>query len=111
MELWIRSQNGKALMKCTMLNLDNDETGIFVYNDDNYMIMAGKYKSKDRAFQILNEIQSILQPRIFYHEPINAVDYRDMIESYSNDVVLQTTQKVEMELKQSGQIVYQMPKE
>lgn len=109
MELWIRSQNGKALMKCTMLNLDNDETGIFVYNDDNYMIMAGKYESKDRALQILNEIQNILQPKVFFHEP--KIDYDDLIGSYSENVVIRANQQVEYDLKNAGQIVYVMPQE
>lgn len=111
MELWIRTQNGHTLMKCTLITLDNDQTGIIIYNDDNYMQLGGKYKSTERAMQVIDEIHNILQPRLIYHEPIHAVDYRDMIDAYSNDVCLQTTQKVEMELKQAGQFVYQMPKE
>ena len=61
MELWVRSQDKMALMKCTMFDLDNNQTGIYVYNDDNYMKMAGKYKSKERALEVLDEIQSKLK--------------------------------------------------
>ena len=36
---------------------------------------------------------------------------KDMIEDLTNGICLHTTQQVEMELKESGQFVYQMPKE
>lgn len=109
MELWIRSQDGERLTRCHDLRIYYaKQENVWVIEDCDDL---GIYKTKERALQVLDEIQNILQPRVFYHEPINALDYRDMIDAYSNDVVLQTTQKVEMELKQAGQFVYQMPKE
>lgn len=109
MELWIRSQDGESLAKVDRVELydglNNDWTLQCVFR------VLGRYKTKERALQVLDAIQNILQPRVIYHEPTQVNDYHDMIDAYSNDVVLQTTQKVEMELKQAGQFVYQMPKE
>ena len=109
MELWIRSQDGERLTRCHDLRVyyaKQDDVWVIEDCDD-----LGCYKTRERTLQILDEIQNILQPIVIYHEPSHAVDYKDLIDAYSNDVVLQTTQKVEMELKESGQFVYQMPKE
>lgn len=109
MELWIRSQDGERLTRCYDLRVyyaKQDDAWVIEDCDD-----LGSYKTRERVLQILDEIQSILQPRVIYHEPIQTNNYHDMIDAFSNDVVLQTTQKVEMELKESGQFVYQMPKE
>lgn len=56
MDLWIRSQNGECLMKACKFDLDNDKTGIFCYSYDD-MALMGKYKSKERALEVLNNIQ------------------------------------------------------
>lgn len=108
MELWIRSQNRECLMKVDKLDLDNDKTGIFCYSYDD-MDLMGKYKSKERALMILDEIQNILQPRLIVHEP--EINYDDMIHLLSESVVIKENQKIETELKQAGQVVYQMPEE
>ena len=76
---------------------------------ENLTIDFGKYKTKERALEVLNEIQNILQPRLIVHQP--NIDYDDMIHSLTEDICLRATQKVDMELKQVGQVVYQMPKE
>lgn len=120
MDLWIRSQNRRHLVKCNgtiyaanyPVNVvvvemkeqhTQEKSKIFV--DD---IMVGIY-SYERALQVLNEIQNILQPRVVVHEP--NINYDDMMHSLAEDMCLKNTQKVEMELKQVGQVVYQMPNE
>ena len=58
MELWIRSQDKKDLIKITnicMTKEEYDEIGIFANG-----CIVGLYKSKERALEILDEIQSIL---------------------------------------------------
>ena len=89
MDLWIRSQNRRYLVKCNgtiyaanyPVNVvvvemkeqhTQEKSKIFV--DD---IMVGIY-SYERALQVLNEIQNILQPRVVVHEPnINYDDIYD----------------------------------
>lgn len=60
MELWIRSQDKKKLCVAKFFELDNDETGIFCFNGESYSIFAGKYKTKERALEVLDEIQDQL---------------------------------------------------
>lgn len=111
MDLWIRNQSKLGLYKIDGIYIDDRNFG----NEDiQYYIMTscivlGKYKTKERALQILDEIHNILQPRIIVHEP--EINYDDIIQSLSENVVIQANQKMDMELKQAGQVVYQMPEE
>lgn len=106
MELWVRSQNKGALIKVEMLG--NTDGIIHSYSGVNKTIL-GKYKSDERAIEVLDEIQNILNPIVSIKQPkINA---DDLIHSMSEYVTIQTTQQVEYDLKQAGQFVYEMPKE
>lgn len=60
MELWIRSQDKKKLCVAKFFELDNDETGIFCFNGESYSIFAGKYKTKERTLEVLDEIHQRL---------------------------------------------------
>ena len=60
MELWIRSQDKNKLCVAKFFELDNDKTGIFCFNGESYSIFAGKYKSKERALEVLDEIQNYI---------------------------------------------------
>ena len=60
MELWIRSQDKKKLVNAKSFELDNYQNGIFCNDDNDYYICAGKYKSKERALEVLDEIQKQL---------------------------------------------------
>lgn len=111
MELWIRSQDREQLIKVEKIMLIDDclccdEPQITHIETDGGVV--GSY-TKERALQIFDEIQNILQPRVLVHEP--NINYDDMVHSLAEDMCLKTTQKVEMELKQAGQVVYQMPDE
>lgn len=57
MDLWVRSQNKKCLLKATMFNLDNDENGIYCYSNEDNFCLLGKYATKERALEVLDEIQ------------------------------------------------------
>ena len=63
MELWIRSQNGERLMKVNGLDYvgynDNYVINGYGTNEcDNYDL--GLYKSKQRALEVLDEIQRLM---------------------------------------------------
>lgn len=107
MELWIRTQTGQSLVKINNVSITKQTEGRYIIDCDNWIL--GRYKSEERALQILDEIQNILQPRVIYHQP--EINYDDMIHSLSESIMIQSKQKVEMELKEAGQVVYQMPKE
>jgi len=104
MELWIRSQDKKKLCVAKFFELDNDETGIFCFNGESYSIFAGKYKTKERALEVLDEIQNILKPII-------KIKYEyDDSQPIINGEWLKSLKK-ESKIKELSTYVYEMPKE
>jgi hypothetical protein len=106
MELWIRSQDKKKLCVAKFFELDNDETGIFCFNGESYSIFAGKYKTKERALEVLDEIQKILNPMLIFKnidvDEETLKDIRDLGACYiTNDA----------KLEQISTYVYEMPEE
>lgn len=57
MELWVRSQDKECLMKTNRIDYDlsNGEHRIMV---EGYKTLIGKYETKQRALEILDEIQN-----------------------------------------------------
>lgn len=66
MELWIRSQDRKHLMKCEAIMYEETGTGYGLRTfTKNYDFNIARYKTKKRAIEILDEIQQyILLPNI-----------------------------------------------
>ena len=58
MELWIRSQDKENLFKPTRLFITFDKN--IATWDGNIMIDLGNYKTKERALEVLDEIQDEL---------------------------------------------------
>lgn len=60
MDLWIRTQDKKTLMKVNRIEVE--ENYIVCYEDDNddLVIYMGEYNSEKRALEVLDEIQKIL---------------------------------------------------
>ena len=57
MELWIRSQDKTILLKCENAFLDDlDETEIRTKE-----FIIGQYKSKERALEVLDEIEDLMR--------------------------------------------------
>lgn len=64
MELWIRSQDKDILVKVDSLLIDDNNNDIYTQcwvgvNLETYTL--GKYKSKERALEVLDEIQDKLK--------------------------------------------------
>lgn len=59
MKLWVRSQDKECLMKINRIDYDlsNGEHRIMV---DGYKTLIGKYKTKERALEVLDEIQNFM---------------------------------------------------
>lgn len=64
MELWIRSQDKKALREVHDLNIDrsNGQYNICIYTGISNIIL-GKYGTERRALEVLDEIQNFLETR------------------------------------------------
>lgn len=111
MELWVRSQDKMNLVKIRQisLNYQNNKQIIANYmpdfypNSGEYYELLGIYESKERAIEILDEIQNLLQPTIEY-KPIVQEEYNPAYE-YKHFVKVDDN----MEIKELSTFVYQMP--
>ena len=63
----------------------------------------GEYPTKERALEVLDEIQNLLQPKIIYTQ-------KEPIETYELGVY-QLKQDVDMKIQEINRIVYEMPQE
>ena len=107
MNLWIRSQNKTILQKVDNLLIsdgDNAEGTFNIYtNSLPAQNVLGRYKTKERALEVLDEIQSLLQPTIEYKPTVQeeynpAYTYKHFVKVNDN-----------MEIKELSTFVYQMP--
>lgn len=76
MELWIRSQDRTFLRKVNTIGIVEGRD--FWSIDENLTVSFGKYKTKERTLEVLDEIQDLLQNayvgdlnRIVYQMPEN----------------------------------------
>lgn len=101
MQLWIRSQNKKQLAEITGIILEDNEIRGFTNQKDYYEL--GKYKTVERALEVLDEIQNILKPKIIYTQ-------KEPIETYELGVY-QIKQDLDMKIQEMNTYVYEMPEE
>lgn len=118
MELWIRSQDKTKLVKVTELYIDIPadfvQSGFGVYTklktEYNRVDILGIYKTKERASEVLDEIQNILSPK-----RILKVDYildqktiQELSKKFDNQYIVLDEKA---EVQQVDTYVYEMPKE
>lgn len=112
MDLFIRSQNGETLMKASRVHIesycgekldDNYHTvwGIFVNNS----ICVGFFKTKDRALEILNDIEHMISP--IYND--TAPDVYEVADN-SGIIQLVATRPVDTRIRPND-FIYKIPKE
>ena len=72
MELWIRSQDKRILIKVynVFLNANYDNKRISTYDGDSNTTL-GEYKTKERALEVLDEIQEAELGNFHYKCPSN----------------------------------------
>ena len=97
MELWIRSQDRTFLRKVNTIGIVEGRD--FWSIDENLTVSFGKYKTKERALEVLNEIEE----RIMLINTINIAKDRDSLIACKNALT-------EEKIKGLG-YPYQMPKE
>lgn len=66
MELWIRSQDKTFLRKVNTIGIVEGRD--FWSIDENLTVSFGKYKTKERALEVLDEIQDLLKKDKFKDE-------------------------------------------
>lgn len=110
MDLWVRSQDKKSLVKV-------DNLYISVGNYICYYVEKGKevpntyyrpsgelgrYESEERALEVLDEIQSLLMPKLILNS------YDNITPEFSQNL---TIMPISTDIKQFNSYVYEMPEE
>ena len=105
MNLWVRSQDKECLTNISNIQYvyKNNMHGLGTYYDN--LKILGTYKTKERAIEVLNEIQNILKPVIKY-EPIVQEEYNP---SYKYKHFVKVDDNIE--IKELSTFVYEMPVE
>lgn len=109
MELWIRSQDKMSLMKvnkvCFERNIDDEPTIYGYENYENYERL-GIYKTKERALEVLDEIERLLMPKMIIKN--------EGTEMYGLDGHIYKTNilsSAKTDIQELSTYVYEMPKE
>lgn len=108
MELWIRSQDKINLVKIKQISVNYRDNRQIIANyipemyenAGEYYELLGTYETKERALEILDEIQNILKPKII-------VQQGKSIAKTLDGVVYRTPDEVE--IKELSVVVYEMP--
>lgn len=98
MELWIRSQDKMKLFRgINFRGVIEQEGCSIIDNTDDYII--GTYKSIERALEILDEIQKLLEPKFVLHTE----EIKKPITEY-----MSTIEQIK-DIKELSACVYEMP--
>ena len=91
MDLWIRSQDRTFLRKVNTIGIVEGRD--FWSIDENLTVSFGKYKTKERALEVLDEIQNILKPKIIVNtykvEQAKLCDGTQFIQPMLDDIQVQ----------------------
>ena len=107
MELWIRSQDKERIIKINQLDVMKLDTDVdprynhFGIYANEYLV--GEYKTKERALEVLDEIQKLLQPQMV----LSKVG-KPIAETCDGTVYVNPD---EYEIQELSTYVYEMPKE
>ena len=114
MKLWIRSQDRERLTLTGDLRIDYCvENGMYGIDSCDYI---GFYKTKERALEVLDEIQEKLKnkflckPNILLQPKDVAYIENELNAKYTNDFIMQP-QALDIEPINCDIVIYEMPKE
>lgn len=120
MELWIRSQNKEYLIKCNTIAIDEIMNSYKIQSydsNDDCGTNLGYYKTKERALEVLDEIQEKLQNK-FLCKPTCVLKAKDIDKAegllnlkYKNERFIMQPQTIDIEPINCDIVVYEMPKE
>lgn len=87
MELWIRSQDKMKLVKVNFVYIRESDNHFTIYGEtiDSGPII-GTYKTKERALEVLDEIQETICLDKFNYEDTDKICYQDCYR-YKSDII------------------------
>jgi len=104
MELWIRSQDKESIARITGVLIEEKEIRGFTETTSYYKL--GEYATKERALEVLDEIQGILNPMLIFK---NAELDEETLKDIRDEGVCFVSDDAKLE--QLSTYVYEMPKE
>ena len=117
MELWIRSQDKEDLVKVNSLWIMDNQIWMEVPFYENHkklgLTVSGhnhklaEYKTKERALEVLDEIQNILKPKYI----LDATSIKPDGDFYEENGVIFQDYNANARIQELSTFVYQMPKE
>lgn len=107
MNLWIRSQNKEILKLAEYLDIYDDSVEEQCWVIEESGTDLGKYKSKERAIEVIDEIENILKPKYILNNSSIKPDGNSWVE---NGIILQKY-NTNTSLEESSTYVYEMPNE
>lgn len=117
MELWIRTQTNKTLVKVNHIAIREEDTLVYYGNDldlDKYVTL-GKYETEKRALEILDEIQKKMTQTFLLkeNEHINYGNMDDLRKYYRRKEInfVEVPKGIELEPINKDILVYEMPEE
>lgn len=109
MELWIRSQYKEMLFKVNnnlIIRHNNTvENGMYFIECDNHKIAM--YKTRERALEVLDEIQDLLKPRCI----VDTSSIKPDGNFYEENGIVFQKYNVNARIEELSTFVYQMPEE
>lgn len=107
MNLWVRSQNKECLTNISNIQYiyKNNMHGLGTYYDN--LKILGTYKTKERALEILDEIQNILKPKYI----LDSSSIRPDGDSWVENGVIFQKYNANARIEELSTFVYQMPKD
>ena len=111
MDLWIRSQDRETLIKTENVSIDSENYIIGnLISDDNKSVCdywrLGHYKTKERALEVLDEIQKLLTPKIIIKN-----EGRDCVALDGTIYRTNIVSNINSDIQQLSTYVYEIPKE
>lgn len=107
MELWVRSQDKEKLVRPTNLKIDYENQLYVILSKCNYRYRLGYYKTKERALEVLDEIQNILRPKYI----LDSSSIKECGNSWVENGVIMQEYNANATIQELSTYVYEMPKE
>jgi len=76
MELWVRSQDKLALTKINSIGIEYDKK---LVGYGKICVKLGEYKTKERALEVLTEIQRVIEKPIQYESRVSLMAGEDFV--------------------------------
>lgn len=95
MELWVRNQDKENLVKVELLEIEEREKDCAIVTMfQKNVARLGIYKTKERALEVLDEIQDILKPKVIINtykvEQTQLCDGTEFIQPILDDIQVQS---------------------